>query len=120
MTEYMTGFLHGMLALGLIAWTIGYGVWYVFKRKMIAMIEQELAEEDEVLEKIVANVVRIDGQLYCYDENYEFICQGVTLNDLTEAYKARYPDKPSCLLLLKGEPALIDELSMNYENKLNQ
>ena len=118
MTEYMMGFLHGMLLLGLVAWAIGYGIWYMFKRKMIALLEQEQLEE-EVLTKVVANVIRLDGQLYCYDENDEFICQGATLNDLTEAYKARYPDKPSCLLLLKGEPALIDELSMNYENKPN-
>jgi hypothetical protein len=113
MTEYMTGFLHGILVLALITWAVGYGIWLAFKRKMIEMIEQEQAEE-EVLTKIVANVERVEGQLYCYDDNNQFICQGVTLNDLTEAYKARYPDKPSCLLLLKGEPALIDELSAGY------
>ena len=117
MTEYMTGFLHGTLVFAIITWAIGYYIWYKFKRKMIEMIVQE---QEEVLAKVVANVIRVDGQLYCYDEDDQFICQGVTLNDLTEAYKARYPDKPSCLLLLKGEPALIDELSMNYENKLNQ
>ena len=117
MTEYMTGFLHGTLALGLILWAIGYYIWYKFKRKMIEMIVQE---QEEVLAKVVANVIRVDGQLYCYDEDDQFICQGVTLNDLTEAYKARYPDKPSCVLMLKGEPALIDELSMNYENKPSQ
>ena len=120
MTEYMTGFLHGILVLALITWAVGYGIWLAFKRKMMVMIEQEQAEEGEVLTKVVANVARIEGQLYCYDDNNQFICQGVTLNDLTEAYKARYPDKPSCLLLLKGEPALINELSMTYENKLNQ
>ena len=120
MTEYMTGFLHGMLMLAIILWTVGYYIWYKFKRKMMIMIEQEQSEEDEVLAKVVANVERIEGRLYCYDDNNEFICQGVTLNELTEAYKARYPDKPSCLLLLKGEPALIDELSMNYENKSSQ
>ena len=113
MTEYMTGFLHGTLALGLILWAIGYYIWYKFKRKMMIMIEQEQSEE-EVLAKVVANVIRLDNQLYCYDEDDQFICQGVTLDDLTEAYKARYPDKPSCLLLLKGEPALIDELSAGY------
>jgi hypothetical protein len=112
MSEYMTGFLQGMLALGIITWAIGYYIWYKFKRKMIELIEQEQSEE--VLAKIVANVERVNGQLYCYDEDDQFICQGVTLNDLTEAYKARYPDKPSCLLLLKGEPALIDELSAGY------
>ena len=117
MTEYMTGFLHGTLALGLILWAIGYYIWYKFKRKMIEMIVQE---QEEVLAKVVANVIRVDGQLYCYDEDDQFICQCVTLNDLTEAYKARYPDKPSCVLMLKGEPALIDELSMNYENKPSQ
>ena len=117
MTEYSTGFLHGTLALGLILWAIGYYIWYKFKRKMIEMIVQE---QEEVLAKVVANVIRVDGQLYCYDEDDQFICQGVTLNDLTEAYKARYPDKPSCVLMLKGEPALIDELSMNYENKSSQ
>ena len=117
MTEYMTGFLHGTLALGLILWAIGYYIWYKFKRKMIEMIVQE---QEEVLAKVVANVIRVDGQLYCYDEDDQFICQGVTLNDLTEAYKARYPEKPSCVLMLKGEPALIDELSMNYENKPSQ
>ena len=117
MTEYMTGFLHGTLALGLILWAIGYYIWYKFKRKMIEMIVQE---QEEVLAKVVANVIRVDGQLYCYDEDDQFICQGVTLNDLTEAYKARYPDKPSCVLMLKGEPALIDELSRNYENKPSQ
>ena len=117
MTEYSTGFLHGTLALGLILWVIGYYIWYKFKRKMIEMIVQE---QEEVLAKVVANVIRVDGQLYCYDEDDQFICQGVTLNDLTEAYKARYPDKPSCVLMLKGEPALIDELSMNYENKSSQ
>jgi hypothetical protein len=119
MTEYMTGFLHGTLVLALILWAIGYYIWYKFKRKMMILIEQEQSEE-EVLAKVVANVERIEGRLYCYDDNNEFICQGVTLDDLTEAYKARYPDKPSCLLLLKGEPALIDELSMNYENKPSQ
>lgn len=119
MTEYMTGFLQGMFALGLITWAIGYYIWYKFKRKMIEMIEQEQSEE-EILIKVVANVIRVDGQLYCYDEDDQFICQGVTLNDLTEAYQARYPDKPSCVLMLKGEPALIDELSMNYENKPSQ
>ncbi len=120
MTEYMTGFLHGILVLALITWAVGYGIWYAFKRKMMIMIEQEQAEADEVLTKVVANIERIEGQLYCYDDNNQFICQGVTLNDLTEAYKARYPDKPSCVLMLKGEPALIDELSMNYENKPSQ
>jgi hypothetical protein len=120
MTEYMTGFLHGILVLALITWAVGYGIWLAFKRKMMILIEQEQAEEGEVLTKVVANVERIEGRLYCYDDNNEFICQGVTLNDLTEAYKARYPDKPSCLLLLKGEPALINELSMNYENKSSQ
>lgn len=117
MTEYSTGFLHGTLVLALILWAIGYYIWYKFKRKMIEMIVQE---QEEVLAKVVANVIRVDGQLYCYDEDDQFICQGVTLNDLTEAYKARYPEKPSCVLMLKGEPALIDELSMNYENKPSQ
>jgi hypothetical protein len=120
MTEYMTGFLHGMLVLALILWAVGYYIWYKFKRKMMIMIEQEQAEEDEVLTKVVANVAMIEGHLYCYNDNNEFICQGVTLNDLTEAYKARYPDKPSCVLLLKGEPELIDKLSREYSDKLEK
>jgi uncharacterized protein YneF (UPF0154 family) len=76
---------------------------------------QELYAIEEKPPIISVTIERVDNMLYCYDEDDKFICQGADLNEIEQSYKDRYPDK-SCVMMLRGEAAIIDELTAGHTN----
>ena len=74
---------------------------------------------DQVKDKLMPVVIeRVNGQLYCYTEaDKHFICQGVNMAEIKQAFETRYPDMTA--YLAGGEKELIEELQ-NQLKELNE
>ena len=93
---------------------LGFGVTILFiylhicslVTKILADIHSHVARVAETLMPIF--VERVNDQIYCYDENKQFICQGATVADIREAFAKRFPDKTA--YLDGGDEELVKEL----------
>jgi hypothetical protein len=86
-------------------------VWFV-NRLYTALVEEMAKEKTEKeIPTVTVTIERVDGIIYCYDLNQQFVCQGRNLTEIEQAYRDRYPNNKTCVLLLKGDKNLIKELS---------
>ena len=87
------------------------------------LVHQVMAELDEHIERAAntlmpVKVERHNGQIFCYGkEDDQFICQGSTLTEIREAFKARFPDKTA--YLDGGDPDLVEELRAELQKDLH-
>lgn len=84
---------------------------YLYIRSLVVKVMKEIgAHIDQVSETLMpVTIERDNGLLYCYNqEDHQFICQGTTMKDIREAFKARFPDKTA--YLAGGEETLLEEL----------
>ena len=78
------------------------------------LVHEVMAEVDAHIEKAAGTLMpviveRMNGVIFCYSkENNQFICQGATLAEVREAFKARFPDKTA--YLDGGDEELVKEL----------
>ena len=87
------------------------------------LVHQVVAELDAHIERAATTLVpvkveRHNGQIFCYGkEDNQFICQGATLDDVREAFKARFPDKTA--YLDGGDEELVKELREELRKDLH-
>jgi hypothetical protein len=107
MGEYDMGFFLGLLT-GVI---LSFVLIYLYIRNLIRKVMSELDRHiDQVKDKLMPVVIeRVNGQLYCYTEpDKQFICQGVNMAEIKQAFEVRHPDMTA--YLAGGEKELIEEL----------
>lgn len=108
----LVGMLIGMALAALLI--------YLYVR---GLVNQVLAELDEHVERAASTLMpvtveRENGVLFCYaKEDNQFICQGATLEEIREAFKARFPDKTA--YLDGGDPELVEELRAEIKKDLH-
>jgi hypothetical protein len=84
---------------------------YLYVRGLIREVMTELDEHIERAASTLMPVIveRMNGVIFCYSkEDNQFICQGSTLTEIREAFKARFPDKTA--YLDGGDEELVKEL----------
>jgi hypothetical protein len=103
MMEILLGIVIGMALTFLIA--------YLYIRGLVRQVMAELDEKFEQAKSTLmpVTVERMNGVIFCYSkEDNQFICQGTTLTEVKEAFKARFPDKTA--FIAGGEESLVEEL----------
>ena len=105
----------------LVSFALGFGlasmviltIGALLLRKWYNEVFNELqpAVQPDEIPVITIRVECIGKVLYCYDENDIFICQGSSLVEIEEAYKERFPNHPSCILRLKGDTKMLEEVT---------
>jgi hypothetical protein len=86
------------------------------------LVHEVMAEVDQMVavaqsQMMPVTVERESGQIYCYaKEDRQFICQGSTLAEVRQAFKARYPDRTA--YLDGGDSALVEELRAELKKDL--
>jgi hypothetical protein len=110
--EIVLGIMIGMGLAGLLI--------YLYVR---GLVRQVMAELDEHIERAASTLMpvtveRENGVLFCYskDDN-QFICQGATLEEIREAFKARFPDRTA--YLDGGDSELVEELRAELRKDLH-
>jgi hypothetical protein len=102
----------GAIVIGiLIGAALAVLLIYLYVRGLIREVMTELDEHIERAASTLMPVIveRENGVLFCYaKEDNQFICQGATLTEIREAFKARFPDKTA--YLDGGDPKLVEEL----------
>jgi hypothetical protein len=84
---------------------------YLYIRGLVHSVMEELDRHIELAASTLMPVIveRMNGVIFCYSkENNQFICQGTTLAEVREAFKARFPDKTA--YLDGGDEELVKEL----------
>ena len=84
---------------------------YLYVRGLVRSVMEELDRHIELAASTLmpVKVERHNGQIFCYGkEDDQFICQGATLAEVREAFKARFPDKTA--YLDGGDEELVKEL----------
>ena len=101
--EIILGVIIGMAAAFLLM--------YLYVRGLVRQVMSELDEKFEQAKStlIPITVERVNGVIHCYTkEDNQFVCQGTTLTEVREAFKARFPDKTA--FIAGGDEALVEEL----------
>ena len=86
------------------------------------LVHEVMAEVDQMVavaqsQMMPVTLERESGQIYCYaKEDRQFICQGSTLAEVRQAFKARYPDRTA--YLDGGDSALVEELRAELKKDL--
>jgi hypothetical protein len=68
---------------------------------------------DQIIQEAQADMVGIDievdqGRYFCYNsEDKQFVCQGVTVAEIRQAFQARHPGKTA--YLAGGDPAVVEQ-----------
>ena len=102
----------GAIAIGiLIGAALAVLLIYLYIRGLVHSVMEELDQHIERAASTLMPVIveRMNGVIFCYSkENNQFICQGATLAEVREAFKARFPDKTA--YLDGGDEELVKEL----------
>jgi precorrin-6B methylase 1 len=79
--------------------------WHKIKQRVDDMI-QEVVREAEA--NMIGLSVEVDKNIYfCYNnEDKTFVCQGTTVEEIKQAFHARYPDKIA--YLADGDPGVVE------------
>ena len=111
----------GAIVIGiLVGMILAVGLIYLYVR---GLVREVVAELDAHIERAASTLMpvtveRENGVLFCYaKEDNQFICQGATLAEIREAFKARFPDKTA--YLDGGDPELVEELRVELKKELN-
>ena len=101
--EFIFGILLGIVIAGILI--------YLYIRGLILSVMREL---DEHIERAATTLMpvtieRHNDVLFCYSKvDNQFICQGVTVAEIREAFGRRFPDKTA--YLDGGDEELVKEL----------
>lgn len=107
LTEVVTAVIVGaVLALSMV----GLYVWVLWRRlkNRIDGLIKEVIEEAEA--SMIGLHIELDhGVYFCYNnEDKTFVCQGTTVEEIKQAFQARYPDKTA--YVAGGDAAVIDAI----------
>lgn len=83
---------------------------YMYVRLLINKI---MADLDNHVQRAVdtlmpINVERVNGEIYCYDDKNQFLCQAKTAAEIREIMTQRFPEKTT--FLHGGDEDLVKEL----------
>ena len=100
--------------LGYLLLTYVVGSW-MLNQLLRYLIKKQLAEiTDEAETKMALDIEIINDQYFCYDHNTkEFVCQGVSMEELTQRFTQRYPGQLA--IIHSTEQAVITKLSKEPE-----
>jgi hypothetical protein len=110
--ELLTGISIGVLAiLAVVALYVLY-LWRKIKHRVDDMI-QEVVREAEA--NMIGLSVEVDKNIYfCYNnEDKTFVCQGTTVEEIKQAFHARYPDKIA--YLAGGDPGVVEHFKTELQ-----
>ena len=111
----------GTIIIGmLIGMVLAVLLIYLYVRGLVREVVEELnAHVERAASTLMpVTVERDNGVLFCYaKEDNQFICQGATLTEIREAFKARFPDKTA--YLDGGDPDLVEELRAEIKKDLH-
>lgn len=91
-----------------------YTSWKAHRKleEKINEIEAKIAAEDALVLRLKCEGHR--GVVYCFDEKTDrFICQGNTLDEINETFKARFPDVPGAIVDLDEAARFILQEEIN-------
>ena len=86
---------------------VGIYIWSLYQR-LRTEIDQLV---DHAMQQAQADMVGLEievdrGRYFCYDsEDKQFVCQGVTVAEIKQAFEARFPGKTA--YLAGGDPAVV-------------
>ena len=106
LNEIVGGILMG-IGIGFVM--LGLYIWILYQRikhsidRMIAEVVEEAAADMVGLE------IEVDrGRYFCYNsEDKQFVCQGVTVAEIKQAFETRFPGKTA--YLAGGDPAVVEQ-----------
>jgi hypothetical protein len=100
--------------LGQMLLTYMIGSW-LLNQLLRYLIKKQIAEiTDEVETKMTLDIEIINDQYFCYDHNTQaFVCQGVSMEELTQRFTQRYPGQLA--IIHSTEQAVITKLSKEPE-----
>lgn len=82
-------------AIGYVAFRV---VGFILIRRHIQRLVQQALEERAASSILIANVEQVNDVYYLYNkESNEFLAQGRTLDEISEHFKLRFPEK-SCVI----------------------
>ena len=112
MNEFID-FLGQMLLTYMIgSWLLNQLLRYLIKKQIAEITDQ--AETDEVETKMTLDIEIINDQYFCYDHSTKaFVCQGVSMEELTQRFTQRYPGQLA--IIHTTEQAVITKLSKEPE-----
>ena len=107
------------------------GIAYVavsYRKKQEQQLDQYVDKALELYKKmiIMLRVDLVDEMYYCYNnETGDFVCQGKSIEEITEAFKERYPNHGSYILnkylhLFPGEQTKADMVDDFSDDAIKQ
>jgi len=106
LNEIVGGILMG---IGIAFTMLGLYIWILYQR-IRGRIDRMIAEVvDEAAADLVGLEIEVDrGRYFCYDyEDKQFVCQGVTVAEIKQAFEVRFPGKTA--YLAGGDPAVVEQ-----------
>ena len=106
LNEIVGGILMG-IGIGFVM--LGLYIWILFQR-IRGRVDDMV---DQIIQEAQADMVGIDievdqGRYFCYNsEDKQFVCQGVTVAEIRQAFQARHPGKTA--YLAGGDPAVVEQ-----------
>ncbi len=112
MNEFINFLGYVLLTYVVGSWMLNQLLRYLIK-KQIAEITNE-AETKENNAKMALDIEIINDQYFCYDHSTKaFVCQGVSMEELTQRFAQRYPGQLA--IIHTTEQAVITKLSKEPE-----
>jgi hypothetical protein len=106
LNEIVGGILMG---IGIAFTMLGLYIWILYQR-IRGRIDRMIAEVvDEAAADLVGLEIEVDrGRYFCYNsEDKQFVCQGVTVTEIKQAFEVRFPGKTA--YLAGGDPAVVEQ-----------
>lgn len=106
LNEIVGGILMG---IGIAFTMLGLYIWILYQR-IRGRIDRMIAEVvDEAAADLVGLEIEVDrGRYFCYNsEDKQFVCQGVTVAEIKQAFEVRFPGKTA--YLAGGDPAVVEQ-----------
>ena len=106
LNEIVGGILMG---IGIAFTMLGLYIWILYQR-IRGCIDRMIAEVvDEAAADLVGLEIEVDrGRYFCYNsEDKQFVCQGVTVAEIKQAFEVRFPGKTA--YLAGGDPAVVEQ-----------
>jgi len=106
LNEIVGGILMG---IGIAFTMLGLYIWILYQR-IRGRIDRMIAEVvDEAAADLVGLEIEVDrGRYFCYNsEDKQFVCQGVTVAEIRQAFEVRFPGKTA--YLAGGDPAVVEQ-----------
>lgn len=90
----------GLALVGLYVWVL----WRRLKNRIDSLIDEVIKEAEA---SMVGLHIEVDkGTYFCYNSDKQFVCQGTTVEEIKQAFQARYPDKTA--YLAGGDPEVVE------------